>query len=169
MYVRELHNSLVSDTNDGGLKAARDGDDNIIISDYTLRVHCCHLNLKKYLHVTRACVVVNVVFMLKVYIHHCYPSVIDIWKPKDKIQNAQSRRSGEKSHHIYETYKTQWYYMGVIFMPNHMIWQRLQCAHFLSLIMHSHTVNVYFGVVMHVYISILLTNKQKTWRNNTLN
>ena len=26
-------------------------------------------------------------------------------KIKDKIQNDQSRRSGEKSHHIYETYK----------------------------------------------------------------
>ena len=26
-------------------------------------------------------------------------------KLKDKIQNAQSRRSGEKSHHIYTTYK----------------------------------------------------------------
>ena len=26
-------------------------------------------------------------------------------KLKDKIQNAQNRRSGEKSHHIYETYK----------------------------------------------------------------
>ena len=37
MYVRELHNSLVSDTNDGGLKDARDENDNIIISDFTLR------------------------------------------------------------------------------------------------------------------------------------
>ena len=35
--VRELHNSLVSDTNDDGLKDSRDEDDNIIISDYTLR------------------------------------------------------------------------------------------------------------------------------------
>ena len=35
--VRELYNSLVSDPNDGGLKNARDEDDNIIISDYTLR------------------------------------------------------------------------------------------------------------------------------------
>ena len=26
-------------------------------------------------------------------------------KIKDKSQNAQSRRSGEKAHHIYETYK----------------------------------------------------------------
>ena len=31
--VRDLHNSLVSDPNDGGLKDARDEDDNIIISE----------------------------------------------------------------------------------------------------------------------------------------
>ena len=35
--VRELHNSLVSDTNDGGLKDARDEDDDIIISYSALR------------------------------------------------------------------------------------------------------------------------------------
>ena len=35
--VRELHNILVSDPNDGGLKNARDEDGNIIISDSTLR------------------------------------------------------------------------------------------------------------------------------------
>ena len=35
--VRELHNSLVSDPNNGGLKDARYEDDNIIISDSTLR------------------------------------------------------------------------------------------------------------------------------------
>ena len=35
--VRELHNSLVSDPNDGGLKDARDEDGKIIISDSTLR------------------------------------------------------------------------------------------------------------------------------------
>ena len=33
--IRELHNILVSDPNDGGLKYAMDEDDNIIISDYT--------------------------------------------------------------------------------------------------------------------------------------
>ena len=31
--------------------------------------------------------------------------MIDIKKLKDQIQNAQNRRSGEKAHHIYETYK----------------------------------------------------------------
>ena len=35
--IRELQNSLVSDTNDGGPKDARDEDDNIIISYSTLR------------------------------------------------------------------------------------------------------------------------------------
>ena len=36
VYVRELHNSLVSDPNYGGLKDARDENGKIIISDSTL-------------------------------------------------------------------------------------------------------------------------------------
>ena len=36
--VRELHNSLVSDPNDGGMKDARDENGKIIISDSTLRL-----------------------------------------------------------------------------------------------------------------------------------
>ena len=77
--VRELHNILVSDPNDGGLKDARDEDGNIIMSDSTL---CSILppRLKKIPHVTRSCVVVNVAFLIKLYIHHCYPGVIGIWK-----------------------------------------------------------------------------------------
>ena len=35
--VRELHKSLVSDPNDGGLKDAKDEDGKIIISDSTFR------------------------------------------------------------------------------------------------------------------------------------
>ena len=37
MSVRELHNILVSDSNDSGIKDAKDEDGNIIISDSTLR------------------------------------------------------------------------------------------------------------------------------------
>ena len=44
-------------------------------------------------------------------------------------------------------------------MPNHLIWQMLQCAHILSLIMHFHTGNVYCGVVLNVHTSIFLTKK----------
>ena len=46
-------------------------------------------------------------------------------------------------------------------MPSRLIWQRQKCAHILSLIIHSHTGNVYCGVVMNVHISIFLTKKQK--------
>ena len=35
--VREIHHSLVSDPNDGGMKDVRDEDGNIIISEFTLR------------------------------------------------------------------------------------------------------------------------------------
>ena len=66
---RELHNSLVSDPNYDGLKDARDEDGKIIISDSTLRA-LLPPQLKKCLHVIRLCVVVNVAFLLKVYIHH---------------------------------------------------------------------------------------------------
>ena len=77
MSVRELHNILVSDPNDGGIKYARHEDGKIIISDSTLR-SLLPPQFKKCPHVTRVCVVVNVAFLLKSYIHHCYPGVIGV-------------------------------------------------------------------------------------------
>ena len=77
MYVIKLHNSLVSDPNNGGLKYTRYEDDNIIIGHSTL----CSLfppQFKKCPHYTRSCVVGNVAFMLKLYIHNCYPGVVGI-------------------------------------------------------------------------------------------
>ena len=56
--------------------------------------------------------------------------------------------------------KIQWCHMGVIFMPQHLMWQRLQCAHILSLIMHLHNGNLYCGAVPTFRVSIFLTNKQ---------
>ena len=67
----------MSEPNDGGLKYARDEDGKIIISDSTLR-SLLPTQFKKCLHVIRLCVVVNVAFLLKVYINHCYPGVIGI-------------------------------------------------------------------------------------------
>ena len=45
-----------------------------------------------------------------IYAKSIHPSLLSwrdryLKKLKDKFQNAQSRRSSEKSHHIYETYK----------------------------------------------------------------
>ena len=75
--VRELYNSLVSDTNYGGLQDARDEDGNIIISNFVLR-SMLPPQLKTFPHITRLCVVLNVAFLLKAYIRHCYPGVIGI-------------------------------------------------------------------------------------------
>ena len=44
-------------------------------------------------------------------------------------------------------------------MPKHLIWKRLQCAHILTLIMHLHTGNVYYGAVLTFHVSIFLTKK----------
>ena len=49
--------------------------------------------------------------------------------------------------------------MEVIFMPQHQIWQMLQCAHILNLGIHFHTGNMYFDAVMTVHVSIFLTKQ----------
>ena len=91
VFVRELNNILVSDTNDDGIRDARDEDNNIIINDSTLR-SLLPPQLKKCLQVTRLCVVANVAFLLKLYIHNCYPGVIGIRKtegPKPKCSDKK--------------------------------------------------------------------------------
>ena len=103
--VRELHNSLVSDPNDCGLKDVRDEDGKIIISDSTLLSLLPH-QLKqmsaryKIMCGCECCI----------YDKNIHSSLLS-WRDryletlKDKIQNSQSIRSGEKAHHVYETYK----------------------------------------------------------------
>ena len=77
MYARELHNSLVRDTVDGGLKEARYEDDNVIISDSTLH-SLLPPQLKKCKNDTMSCVVVNVVYLPRVYIPNYYNGVVFI-------------------------------------------------------------------------------------------
>ena len=77
--VREINNILVSDTNYGGIIEESDEENNIIISNSTLRTFLPP-KLKECQHNTRSYVVVNVAFFLKLYINHCYPGVIDISK-----------------------------------------------------------------------------------------
>ena len=81
-------------------------------------------------------------------------------KLKDKSQHSQSRRSGEKAHHIYETYKNTVMPHGRHIYAKAYDMEILQYAHILSLIMHFHTGNVYFGAVLNFHVSILLTKKQ---------
>ena len=102
--VRELHNSLVSEPNDGGLKDARDENGKIIIRNSTLR-SLLPPQLKqmsaryKIMCGCECCISAKI-------IHSSLLSWCDRYlkKLKYQIQNAQSRRSGEKAHHIYTTY-----------------------------------------------------------------
>ena len=77
--VRELHNNLVSATIYGVLKEATDEDDNIIISYSTLRSILLPQFLK-FRQDTRSCVVANIAYLTKVYIHHYHHGVIFILK-----------------------------------------------------------------------------------------
>ena len=59
---RELHNSLVSDPEDGGIKYDIDAENKIITSDSTLR-SLFPPEQKKFQHNTSSCVVVNVLYL----------------------------------------------------------------------------------------------------------
>ena len=101
MPVRKLHNILVSDPNDGGIKDARDEDDNIIMSDsklssllppqlkqmsaqYKVMCGCECCNSAKSIHL-------SLLSWRDGYLK----------KLKDQSQNAQNIRSVEKAHQIY--------------------------------------------------------------------
>ena len=105
MSVRELHNSLVSDQNDGNLKDARDEDGKIIISDSTLRSLLPPQFKKMSARYKIMCGCECCIYAKS--IHSSLLSWRDRYfkRLKDQSQNAQSRRSGEKAHHIYTTYK----------------------------------------------------------------
>ena len=105
MSVRELHNIFVSYPNYGGLKYARNEDDNIIISDSTFRSllppQLKQMSARYKVMCGCEC------FTSAKGIHSSLLSWCDRYLKKlnDQSQNTQSRRSGDKSHHIYETYK----------------------------------------------------------------
>ena len=105
MSVIELHNSLVSDPNDGGIKDDRDEDGKIIISDSALR-SVLPPQLKQMSAQYKIMCGCECCISAK-SIHSSLLSWCDRYlkKLKDQSQNSQSRNSGEKSHHIYTTYK----------------------------------------------------------------
>ena len=74
--IRELHNILFFETDYGGLKEERYAENNIIISDSTLRsLLPPKFKNRQY---TKSCVVVSVVYLPKLYIPHYYHGMIVI-------------------------------------------------------------------------------------------
>ena len=103
--VKELHNRLVSDPNDDGLKYARYEDGKSIISDSTLS-SLLPPQLKQMSTQYKVMCGCECCIYAKI-IHSTFLSWCDRYlkKLKYKNQNALIRGSGEKSHHRYETYK----------------------------------------------------------------
>ena len=79
LSVGELCNSLVSDPVDGGQKEARDVDNNIIISDFTL-LSLLPPQIRKCQKDTSSSVVVSVLYLPTVYIPHYCHGVVGILK-----------------------------------------------------------------------------------------
>ena len=95
----------MSDTNDGALKDTRDKDGKIIITDSIF-----FALLPPQLRQMSACykIISGCEWCISgKSIHSSLLSWSDRYlkKLKDQSQDAQSRRSGEKAHHIYTTYK----------------------------------------------------------------
>ena len=120
-----------------------------------------HPNFKKNRQDTRLWVVVNVVYLTKLFIHHYYHDVIVIFKNSsisDKMLKTEGL--GEKKITYMKLIKIQSRHMGLIFTSKHMTWQSQQCVHVHSHIMRYHTGNVYCVVVPNVQALIFLTSKQ---------
>ena len=103
--VRELHNVMVSHLEEGGLKEARDSENNIIISDYKLQSI-----LPPQLNNIYALYKVMCGFDLYIYTKIIHSSLLPwrdcyLIKLNDPSKNSQNIRSGENSNRLFETYK----------------------------------------------------------------
>ena len=124
-------------------------------------VHYCHPNLKIFDQYPRLCVVANVVYLPKVYIHHYHHGAIGIEK-NSRIKSKMIKTEGLVKKKIAYTkqIKIRSCHMGFIFTPNNLIWQRKQCVHIHSQIMNYHTGKVSCDVVPNVQALIFLMKKQ---------
>ena len=103
--VRKIHNSMVSNPEEGGLEEARDADNNIIISDSTLR-SILTTQLKKMSARYKVMCSFECCLSSKC-IHSSLLSWRDIYLKnlKDIGKNKQNRRYDEIANSLFETYK----------------------------------------------------------------
>ena len=105
--------------------------------------------------------VVNVVFLIKVYICHCYHGVIVIWKNlKIKAKMIKIEGLVKKSHHIYETYKNTVMPHGRhIYAKEYDIAQATMCAYTQYDHAPPHWKFLLWCCTESVHVSIFLTKK----------
>ena len=124
-------------------------------------IHYWNPNFKRCHQDTRLCVVVNVLYLPKLYIPQYYHGMMGILKNLGiKAKMLKTKGLGKKKIVYMKHIKIMSCHMGIIFTPKHLIWQRQQCVHIHSNIMHYHTGNVSCNVVPNVQALIFLTKKQ---------
>ena len=133
---------MFSPPEEGGLRYARGADNNIIISDSTLRTILPPQlnNISAHYKVICGC---ECCVSSKV-MHTSLLSWQEIYlnRRKDLSQNAQNRRSGEMYNILFKTYKTLWWSMGAISLQQNRTCPWLQCVHIHHLNMDFHTGNL---------------------------
>ena len=117
---QELHNSMLSPPEDGGLQEAIYADNNIIISYSTLQsILQPQLNKMSVWHKV-VCGFECSVSAKSIHsssLSWCDSYLRDL---NGLSQNAQNRRSGEKYNRLFDTYKTMWCHIGVIYMQQQL-------------------------------------------------
>ena len=104
--VRELHNSMVIPPGEGRLKEAKNTDNNIILSYSTL----CNILPPQLKNMTEQYKVICG-YECWIYDNSIHPSLLTCLYPrlkhlKGRGHNAQNRRYGKRSSHIFETYNS---------------------------------------------------------------
>ena len=103
--AQELHNKMVSTLEEGGLKEARDEENNIIIRNHTL----CNILPTKLKNMysrykdmcdCECCIYTKMIYYSLISLRDCYLRNIN-----SISQNAQNRRSGKMANRLFETYK----------------------------------------------------------------
>ena len=120
-----------------------------------------HPKLRSCMHGTRSCVVVSVTYLGK-SIHSsllaCGNSYLR--NINNISKNSQNRRSDKKYNRVFDTYKTFWCHMGIIYMQQQLTQTWLQCVNIHHPNMYCHTGNVCWVVVIISHVLIFQTKNQ---------
>ena len=102
------------------------------------------------------------VWVLHIFQNHALIIIIMawvcFWKIKNKICNAQNRRSGEIDNSLFEIYKTLSRHTESIRFKQHLTWQKYVRIHHEN--SHDHIENVFCIVMRNVHVLILQFQNQ---------
>ena len=160
VYVQEIHNSMLSPQEEGGLKYSRYADNNIIISDSTLR-HILPPQLKnmnfwyKVIFGCKCC-------MYSKSMHSSSLSWRDRYPKNSNIKVVTRKTEGLVKYPInyLRHIKILSWHMVSIYSTHHLIWIWQQCVNIYHQNMHYHIWNMFCIAVHNVHVLKLQVHNQ---------